>query len=96
MDIAVIVINCVCSVISVVITMLSIGARLLKNSITKEDLEPIKAKLNDLENKMDRQEHAQSDMRERMAIVEFRLGIDHYKEGGRDYEYIRSVQGHMD
>lgn len=96
MDITVIIINCVCSVLSVVITILSIGSKFLKNTLTKEDLEPIKEKLNDLESKMDRQEHAQSDMRERMAIVEFRLGIDRCKEGGSNYEYIRSVQGHVD
>ena len=96
MDATVIIINCVCSVISVVITMLSIGARFFKNSLTKDDLKPIHEKLNDLESKMDRQEHAQSDMRERMAIGEVRLGIDRCKEGGSNYEYIRSIQGHMD
>ena len=96
MDATVIIINCVCSVISVVITMLSIGARFFKNSLTKDDLKPIHEKLNDLESKMDRHEHAQSDMRERMAIVEFRLGIAHNKEGGSTYEFIRSVEGHMD
>lgn len=96
MDFAVIIINCVCSVVAVVITILSIGARFLKNSLTKEDLEPIKTKLNELESKMDRQEHAQSDMRERMAIVEFRLGMERNKEGGSTYEFIRSVEGHMD
>ena len=92
----VIIINCICSVLSVVITMLSIGARYSKNSLTKEDLKPIHDKLNDLENKMDRQEHAQSGIRERMAVVEFRLGISHSKEGGSTYEFIRSVQGHVD
>lgn len=92
----VVIINCICSVLSVVITMLSIGARYLKNSLTKDDLKPIHDKLNDLENKMDRQEHAQSDMRERMAVVEFRLGISHKSEGGSTYEFIRSVEGHMD
>ena len=92
----IVIINCICSVLSVVITMLSIGARYLKNSLTKDDLKPIHDKLNDLENKMDRQEHAQSALRERMAVVEFRLGITHGNEGGSTYEFIRSVEGHMD
>lgn len=96
MDVTMVVINCVCSVLSVIITMLSIGARFFKNNVTKDDLKPIHDKLSDLEAKMDRQEHVQGDMRERMAVVEFRLGIIHNHDGGSSYEFIRSVQGHMD
>ena len=79
---AIIVINCVCTVLSVSISMFSTSSKYFKNSITKSDLKPIQDSLKDLEDKIDRQEHAQSDMRERMAVVEFQLGINHKVSGG--------------
>lgn len=79
---AIIVINCVCTVLSVSISMFSTSSKYFKNSITKSDLKPIQDSLRDLEDKIDRQEHAQSDMRERMAVVEFQLGISHKVSGG--------------
>ena len=79
---AIIVINCVCTVLSVSISMFSTSSKYFKNSITKSDLKPIQDSLKDLEDKIDRQEHAQSDMRERMAVVEFQLGISHKVSGG--------------
>lgn len=75
-------INCICSVLTIIITLFSISAKFFKNSLTKSDLKPIHDKLNDLEEKIDRQEHAQSDMRERLAIVEFQLGITHGQKEG--------------
>lgn len=79
---AIIVINCVCTVLSVSISMFSTSSKYFKNSITKSDLKPIQDSLKDLEDKIDRQEHAQSDMRERMAVVEFQLGIKRKVSGG--------------
>lgn len=79
---AIIVINCVCTVLSVSISMFSTSSKYFKNSITKSDLKPIQDSLKDLEDKIDRQEHAQSDMRERMAVVEFQLGIKRKASGG--------------
>lgn len=79
---AIIVINCVCTVLSVSISMFSTSSKYFKNSITKSDLKPIQDALKDLEDKIDRQEHAQSDMRERMAVVEFQLGIKRKVSGG--------------
>lgn len=82
---AVVIINCICSVLTIIITLVSISARVFKNSLTKSDLKPIQEKLDNLEDKIDRQEHAQSDMRERMAVVEYRLGISSYAiNGGHD------------
>lgn len=79
---AIIVINCICTVLSVTISMFSTSSKYFKNNITKSDLKPIQDTLKDLENKIDRQEHAQSDMRERMAVVEFQLGVMYRAEGG--------------
>ena len=74
------IIQCVCSVATIVISMVTISAKYFKNMATKSDLEPIEEKLDMLEKKMDRQEAAQSDMRERMAVVEYELGI--HRRGG--------------
>ena len=70
---AVIIINCACTVISVVISMLSVSYRFFKNNLTKADLQPIQDKLDRLEHKMDKQEHVQNKLQERIAIVEFQI-----------------------
>ena len=80
MSAAIIVINCVCSVLSVALTMFTIGAKFLKNSVTKDDLVtqigPIRDELSTVNAKIDVITEEQGNMRERMAVVEYRLNIE--------------------
>ena len=77
---AIIVIDCVCSVLSGARTMFTIGAEFLKNSVTKDDLVtqvgPIRDELSTVNAKIDRITEEQGNMRERMAVVEYRLNIE--------------------
>lgn len=80
MTAATVIINCVCSVLGVALTMFTIGARFLKNNVTKEDLVaqigPIRDEISTVNAKIDGITEEQGNMRERMAVVEYRLGLD--------------------
>ena len=81
----IVVINCVCTVAAVVLSMLSMSYKFFKNNLSKADLLPIQDKLDRLEHKIDKQEHVQNTLRERMAIVEFQLKML-LSDGGKYHE----------
>lgn len=85
MEVAIIIINCVCTVLAIIITMAKMHSAFVKTNLTKEDLAPITKKLESMEHKMDTMSKDQSSMKERMAVVEYKLGI-HHLVGGEVYD----------
>ena len=79
------IIQCVCTIVTVVISVSSVGAHITKSTLTKEDLRPVSEGLREIKDAMEIMITEQSHTNERVAVLEY--AVFHPKnsesEGGK-------------